>query len=56
MGHGKHRGLGPALNTQLAQYRGHIVLDCLLSKREGHADLPVRQSFGDVVQDSLFLR
>ena len=43
----EERGLGAALETQLGQEIGHVVLHGLLREEHHLADLAVRESFGE---------
>jgi hypothetical protein len=48
-----HRRLGAALEPELGQQRGHVVLDGLLREEHPCADLAVRQALSDQVEDAL---
>src|ERR1019366_10717146 len=45
------RSLSASLHAELPEQAGHIVLDRLLGEEEAFADLAVRQSFADQVED-----
>ena len=52
---GQHRGLGAALQAQLRQHAGDIILYRLLGQEHPAGDLPIGQPFGHVLKDPPFL-
>ena len=48
----QHRRLGAALEAELGQQGGHVVLDRLLGEEHPLTDLPVGQPLGDELEDA----
>src|SRR4051794_14492514 len=49
------RGLGAAAHADLRQQAGDVVLHRLFREAQPVADLPVREAFGDEIQDPVLL-
>ncbi len=48
--------MGPALDRQLGEHIGHIILDCLVRERQLHRNFFVGIPFGNERDDTSFLR